>query len=340
VVETETPQTVTLRVANGTVSFHRRQIAAVIRETEERNAALAASWQAARPPSPPPVPDGFAALDARLHALEERRRAAIAAQQVDSREPAAAAETRRLATQALRRDLLALHARLHTVTPASDPAAYNAMVASNNTLQAAIALRLAEQEQAHQSRLARHRAVDAYLTALRDTAAAWADARQRLARAPDSDPDAAAFLEKAEIRLRRCEADFEPLEAEARLHGRSTAVGAEINGRIWGRFLVDTGAELVSLSQVFAERAGLAADAGEPVTLRLADGSAITGRVARLDRVRIGGIEQRDVEAAILPFPPAPDVDGLLGMNVLHAFQIRTDPETGLIRLERFAPAP
>lgn len=66
------------------------------------------------------------------------------------------------------------------------------------------------------------------------------------------------------------------------------------------RFLVDTGADTVALTEADAERAGLVVDPAtfRPI-LRTASGQGF-GAPARLDRLEIGGTELRDVEAVVV----------------------------------------
>lgn len=114
--------------------------------------------------------------------------------------------------------------------------------------------------------------------------------------------------------------------------GAYTAAGA-INGRAV-TFLVDTGASLVALNEEDARALGLSSSRGtRPVTLETAQG-VVVGRALTLDSVRLGGIEQRNVEAVILPgrFPREP----LLGMSFLSRIDWRG--EGGVLVLEARSP--
>jgi aspartyl protease family protein len=100
-----------------------------------------------------------------------------------------------------------------------------------------------------------------------------------------------------------------------------------INGRAV-RFMIDTGATLVALSQAEAERIGLAWRGGEAVMMNTANGTVPSHRVT-LRLLRVGEVELANVEAIVLP-AAMPMV--LLGNSVLARFQMRR--ENDVMRLE------
>ena len=102
----------------------------------------------------------------------------------------------------------------------------------------------------------------------------------------------------------------------------------QINGRSVS-FLVDTGATLVSISQVDADRLGLAWRDGPRVGLRTANGTAVGHRIS-LATVRVGDVDVYNVAAVVQP-EPMPFV--LLGNSFLNRFQLRRENDT--LTLER-----
>ena len=89
-----------------------------------------------------------------------------------------------------------------------------------------------------------------------------------------------------------------------------------VNGRPV-RFLVDTGASLVSFPAGLARRLGL--EPGRPQASRTA-GGPVTTYATRVDRLTLGNIDRRDVRASINP-----RMDGdtaLLGMSFLRGLEI------------------
>ena len=98
----------------------------------------------------------------------------------------------------------------------------------------------------------------------------------------------------------------------------------QVHGSIGGmsvRFLVDTGATAVSMSQREAERLGLAWRGGKRITMQTANGIAPAWRIS-IDRVRIGDVELHQVDA-IVSQQDMPVV--LLGNSYLSRFRMQRD---------------
>lgn len=100
-----------------------------------------------------------------------------------------------------------------------------------------------------------------------------------------------------------------------------------ING-VGQRFLVDTGATLVSIGADDAKRAGINYLAGTPATTMTANGPAQVWKV-RLDTVQVGDVVLHGVEAAVhqhaMPI-------GLLGMSFLNRTELRREAGALILR--------
>ena len=115
------------------------------------------------------------------------------------------------------------------------------------------------------------------------------------------------------------------LRSDARGHFVSSGL---INGQVM-RYMVDTGATLVAISQSEAARMGVKYQDGQQVMIGTGNGNVVAHRI-RLDSVRAGEIELRNVDAVVLP-QSMPYV--LLGNSFLNAFQMsRTNDEMVLER--------
>lgn len=101
--------------------------------------------------------------------------------------------------------------------------------------------------------------------------------------------------------------------------GHFTPEGA-INGRP-ARFMVDTGATLVSIGRDEAVRLGLDLSGASRGVSQTANGP-VPVQIVVLDRVRVAGVEVTNVGAAIVP-QTLPYV--LLGNSFLSRFQMRRD---------------
>ncbi len=110
-------------------------------------------------------------------------------------------------------------------------------------------------------------------------------------------------------------------------HGHFRTIG-QINGKST-EFMVDTGASVVSLGQVEADRLGIDYKNGVPGMARTANGS-VPMRIIVLNSVRIGDVEVANVEAAVHPGSIGAV---LLGNSFLTRFQMKR--ENDVLRLEK-----
>src|SRR6185369_12026540 len=110
-------------------------------------------------------------------------------------------------------------------------------------------------------------------------------------------------------------------------NGHFTTEGA-INGRA-SRFLVDTGASYVAMSEAEAERLGVPWKQGQRMGLSTANGTVV-GHLVPLNSVRIGDVEVYNVQAVVQP-APMPYI--LLGNSYLTRFQMRR--ENDILTLDR-----
>ena len=112
--------------------------------------------------------------------------------------------------------------------------------------------------------------------------------------------------------------------------GHFVATGA-ING-ITVRFLVDTGASLISMSSTEAKRLGINYTAGQRAMTSTANGMVQTYRV-KLDEVRLGDVTLNNVDGMVHVGDSLPIV--LLGMSFLNRMEMKRDGEK-MILTKRF----
>jgi aspartyl protease family protein len=120
--------------------------------------------------------------------------------------------------------------------------------------------------------------------------------------------------------------------------GGNTVVPVRVNGRADGRFIVDTGASVVTMSEDFARRAGIGDGERTTAEAMLADGRKVTASAVLLSSVQTGEARGERIAAVILPGPPAPGLDGLLGMSFLGRFVMHLDGAAGRLTLREFKP--
>lgn len=114
--------------------------------------------------------------------------------------------------------------------------------------------------------------------------------------------------------------DTVTLARDARGHFRTDA---RVNG-VHVRFMVDTGATLVSLPMAEAQRLGINYLQGSPGYSVLADGRRVVSYRVNLDSVTVGGLTVYNVEGVVTQGGGEP----LLGMSFLSRMELRDDGQS------------
>jgi aspartyl protease family protein len=118
--------------------------------------------------------------------------------------------------------------------------------------------------------------------------------------------------------------DEEPKETLLeRSEGGHFYANVEVNGQLV-RFLVDTGATGVALTEADAERVGLEFDRGDYEPVGMGASGPVRGKFVTLDKVSLDGKAVRNVEGAILE---GGDMS-LLGQNYLGRFSVEMRGDT------------
>ena len=128
-------------------------------------------------------------------------------------------------------------------------------------------------------------------------------------------------------------ADHRLLSNEVPLLGDGTSwmVTATLNGRVQGRFLLDTGASYCVVAPAFARQLALA-PTGSFASVHTANG-VVRAPVVRLRSVELGETRVRDVQA-IVHDAVGPNLDGVVGLNFLNRFHYAVDPRRRVLTLD------
>jgi aspartyl protease family protein len=119
-------------------------------------------------------------------------------------------------------------------------------------------------------------------------------------------------------------ADGEPRETVLeRSEGGHFYANVEVNGELV-RFLVDTGASGVALTEADAERVGLDFDRGAFEQVGVGASGPVRGKLVTLDKVSLDGKAAHEVEGAILEGSEI----SLLGQNYLRRFSVEMRGDT------------
>jgi len=118
-------------------------------------------------------------------------------------------------------------------------------------------------------------------------------------------------------------------------HGQVVIIQATLNNKRSAKFVVDTGARYTLISNALAR--DLAIDVGtNPKTLPFQTANGlIQAPVTSLESIAVGGMEIRNLPAAVHDAVPDPEVAGLLGLNFLSNFRMDIDTQKGVLHLEK-----
>jgi clan AA aspartic protease (TIGR02281 family) len=136
---------------------------------------------------------------------------------------------------------------------------------------------------------------------------------------------------------RKIEKEYSPREVGFENNSEHIIVGVLLNGKVRGRFLLDTGATLTVLSDRLAAKLGIKDSVtNEMVELQVADGRRMFARYVLLESLSVEGVAAENVEAVIMPGGVSMDIeDGLLGMSFLKRFNFQIDAANKKLILRR-----
>lgn len=332
-VQEETPHSVTLSLGSGSITIRRSKIERVERNSANANARLREAWRRSHILHEEYAPPGLEDLAAQYRRLTKSRRAAVDARR---RLVANDAAERKLIREAdvLRNELVTLARRLQVMQPEQDIEAYNAAVVQSNSLRNRTIVSEGELRALRGRRGKSQDWVAEYVEQLQALDAAVV-ARKPAAAADD---DVALFFEQIETRLRTYEKEFIRVGTVISNEGVGAVAAVRINDRVTGRFIVDTGAALVTISKALAARLQIDM-AGRPQTdVVLADGAVVRAQRLVLDSMQVGDARAEAVEAVVLGATGGEGIDGLLGMSFLRRFVVNFDGGTGRLVLKQFQP--
>lgn len=356
VVLRETATEVVLQFGTGSTTLRRSTIASIARADADDNRTMADGWKQKYAVKPPPdLTPEVAALGAAYAKVEEQRVAAQAARQaldgIPAKEAAAQAELEQLRGQIVQVGVQiqqALQAQQALPNPPSPTAvqtqarrngvlAYNALVSSNTILQVrwdqlreALATCRRDGEAASLQ-------ISGYRDAVQLFCAKFEAERQKPFRGKGAE-DRQQYLEGLGNRLAENLRDFSAAVVPVTPLRGGSVVTALINGEFQARFLVDTGASQVMVSEAFVRQMRI-----DPATLpeaefTMADGRKTKGHFVTFRSVAVGNARAENIEAGVLPEKASEQTDGLLGMSFLRHFAVSLDGASGKLTLWQFIP--
>ena len=117
--------------------------------------------------------------------------------------------------------------------------------------------------------------------------------------------------------------------------GKSFYVRVKLNDKLWGRFLVDTGASAMQISTAMAKKLKVRPERGQTIPVSLAGGAMVAGHLVVLQKVQLGDATVENVRAIVLDGDSQGMRDGLLGMSFLENFVFQIDVKRGELVLQK-----
>ncbi len=117
--------------------------------------------------------------------------------------------------------------------------------------------------------------------------------------------------------------------------GKSYYVRVKLNDKVWGRFLLDTGASAMQISGAMARKLKVRAHSGQTIPVSLAGGAVVPGKLVILKKVQLGDASVENVRAIVLEGDNLGLRDGLLGMSFLENFVFQVDARHGELILDQ-----
>ncbi|MBI2358169.1 MAG: TIGR02281 family clan AA aspartic protease [Deltaproteobacteria bacterium] len=138
---------------------------------------------------------------------------------------------------------------------------------------------------------------------------------------PPGQQSKAPFLDKASSRLQK--------------KGAVVIVPATLNERAEGQFIVDTGASYTMISHATAKELSIDLSQKFPTMPFQTANGVVHAPLVKLDSIDVGGLQVRDLTAAVHDVFPDAGISGLLGLNFLSNFRLDIDTEGSILHLER-----
>jgi clan AA aspartic protease (TIGR02281 family) len=130
-----------------------------------------------------------------------------------------------------------------------------------------------------------------------------------------------------------------PLAAKASIpfqrNGQVVVIEAMLNKRTPAKFVVDTGASYTMISSAMAKELSIELTENQRTMPFQTANGVIQAPLTNLESIVVGGMEIKNLTAAIHDAIPDSTVAGLLGLNFLSNFRMDIDTQKGVLHLEK-----
>ncbi len=337
IISRETDTHVSLELGVGSVTLASNTIRSIARASEQENLQIRAGWKQTFFLHKDYVPPGLETLATAFIHLKAQREAALQARLALAR---VRADELRLGNEmeGLQQQLVETSRSLQVLRPEINMGAYNALVMTNNSLQARLTDTRDTLENSRRSHRSSEETLAAYLDALPVFEQALTNGLSFGRQTPAETEDRRDFLNRIVESLKAFASEFSTATVDVGRSRSATLVTVWVNEAIQGKFILDTGASMVTISEAFARRLKLDPERLPVMDFVMADGRKVAGRSALLHSLKLGDARAENIEVAILPVVSGNDVDGLLGMTFLRHFAVQFEGSSGKLTLRQFSP--
>ena len=117
--------------------------------------------------------------------------------------------------------------------------------------------------------------------------------------------------------------------------GQVVVIEAMLNGKTPAKLVVDTGATYTMISAATAKALDIdPSESQRTMPFQTANG-VIQAPLTNLESINVGGVEIKNLTAAVHDVAPSSQVAGLLGLNFLTNFRMDIDTQKGMLHLEK-----
>ena len=118
-------------------------------------------------------------------------------------------------------------------------------------------------------------------------------------------------------------------------HGQVVIIEAMLNKKTAAKFVVDTGASYTMISSAVARELDIDLTQNQRTMPFQTANGLIQAPLTNIESITVGGMEIKNLIAAVHDAVPDPQVAGLLGLNFLSNFRMDIDTQKGMLHLEK-----
>jgi clan AA aspartic protease (TIGR02281 family) len=336
-IEKETPNGVIIDLGFGTMTVDRSTISRIVRSDKDGTAKIKTGWSSDYYDNERFAPDNLKPLVRELRDLEDRRSDAIKSN-LKTRLLFSKSRELNAELDELQKQYFELNKKLQQASPNLNMEAYNTLIVEVNSVGARMTTQREELNRIKKAQDELQTPVSAYMEKLSQFEVLYEEQKNQHALKGMKENEK-VFFDKIDQRLQVIGRDFQEVLFDLPAHNRDhIIVKASINDSVQGEFILDTGATTVTISESLASRLKIDFSKIHPIEVILADGKKILAKPYLLSSVQLGDARIENVMSIIMPAPPSPGIDGLLGMTLLRNFIIQLDSSKNKLILKKFYP--